>query len=46
MHKDRMVQKIDLLTIKGLVTAITEAGFNTFLLNNRDVFLDMLINSE
>ena len=45
MHKVRMVQKITLLPIEDRVRSIQEAGFNTFLLKNRDVFLDMLTDS-
>lgn len=45
MHKARIVQKITLLPIKERLKAIQEAGNNTFLLRNRDVFLDMLTDS-
>jgi len=45
MHKVRMVQKINLLPVEERQKAIEEAGFNTFLLKNRDVFLDMLTDS-
>jgi tryptophanase len=45
MHKARMVQRIHLLPAAGRLKAITEAGNNTFLLQNRDVFLDMLTDS-
>ena len=45
MHKVRMVQKINLLPVEDRVTAMQGAGFNTFLLKNRDVFLDMLTDS-
>jgi len=45
MHKVRMVQKVNLLPIDERAKAITEAGNNTFLLKNRDVFLDMLTDS-
>jgi len=45
MHKVRMVQKVNLLPIDERVKAINEAGCNTFLLKNRDVFLDMLTDS-
>lgn len=45
MHKARIVQKINLLPIDKRLEAITKAGNNTFLLNNRDVFLDMLTDS-
>lgn len=45
MHKVRIVSKINLLPIKARAKAIAEAGNNTFLLKNRDVFLDMLTDS-
>ncbi|MDL2306656.1 tryptophanase [Desulfovibrio sp. OttesenSCG-928-C06] len=45
MHKVRMVQRIQLLPVQERLAAIREAGSNTFLLRNRDVFLDMLTDS-
>ena len=45
MHKVRIVQKLNLVPIESRLEAITEAGNNTFLLKNRDVFLDMLTDS-
>lgn len=45
MHKVRMVQKLNLLPVEQRQAAMEEAGFNTFLLKNRDVFLDMLTDS-
>ena len=45
MHRARMVQKINLLPVDDRLSKIREAGFNTFLLKNRDVFLDMLTDS-
>lgn len=45
MHKVRVVQKLNLLPIDERLQAIQEAGNNTFLLRNRDVFLDMLTDS-
>ena len=45
MHKARMVQRINLLPVEERLKSIEEAGFNTFLLKNRDVFLDMLSDS-
>ena len=45
MHKVRMVQKLTLLDAPGRLKAMEEAGNNTFLLQNRDVFLDMLSDS-
>ena len=45
LHKVRIVQKINLLPIEKRLEAITNAGNNTFLLKNADVFLDMLTDS-
>lgn len=45
MHKVRIVQKLNLLSVEERKKAMTEAGFNTFLLKNRDVFMDMLTDS-
>lgn len=45
MHKVRVVQKLNLLPVEERKRAMEEAGFNTFLLQNRDVFLDMLTDS-
>ena len=45
MHKVRMVQKVNLLPVEERLKCIQEAGFNTFLLKTRDVFLDMLTDS-
>ncbi|MBL9134605.1 MAG: tryptophanase [Verrucomicrobiales bacterium] len=45
MHKVRIVQKLDLVPIERRLQAITEAGNNTFLLKNRDIYLDMLTDS-
>jgi len=45
MHKVRMVQQVNLLPVEDRLRSIKEAGFNTFLLKNRDVFLDMLTDS-
>ena len=45
MHKVRMVQRLNLLPVEERVKASQEAGNNTFLLKNRDVFLDMLTDS-
>lgn len=45
MHKVRMVQSVNLLPVESRLQCIQEAGFNTFLLKNRDVFLDMLTDS-
>jgi len=45
MHKVRMVQRLNLLPVEERLKASQEAGNNTFLLRNRDVFLDMLSDS-
>ena len=45
MHKTRIVQKLNLVPIERRFAAITEAGNNTFLLKNTDIFLDMLTDS-
>ncbi len=45
MHKIRIVQSTQLPPIKRRAAAIKEAGYNTFLLRTRDVFLDMLTDS-
>ncbi|HET6557501.1 MAG TPA: tryptophanase [Prolixibacteraceae bacterium] len=45
MHKVRVVQKLHLLPVEQRREAIYGAGFNTFLLTNKDVFLDMLTDS-
>lgn len=44
-HKVRMVQKLHLVPIERRLDAIKEAGFNTFRLNTKDVYLDMLTDS-
>jgi tryptophanase len=45
LHKVRIVQKLFLKPVDERKTAIEEAGFNTFLLSTKDVFLDMLTDS-
>ncbi len=45
MHKVRVVQKLNLLPVEERKEAIFGAGFNTFLLMNKDVYLDMLTDS-
>ncbi len=45
MHKVRTVQRLDLVPIERRLEAITEAGNNTFLLYNKDIYLDMLTDS-
>lgn len=45
MHRARIVQRTNLLPIDERLNRIKEAGNNTFLLKNKDVFLDMLTDS-
>jgi tyrosine phenol-lyase len=45
MHKVRIVQKVRLVPVRERLRAIEEAGYNTFLLRTRDIFLDMLTDS-
>jgi tyrosine phenol-lyase len=45
MHKVRIVQKITLQPASRRLEAMQEAGYNTFLLRTRDIFLDMLTDS-
>ena len=45
MHKVRIVQKVRLAPAHDRLRAIEEAGYNTFLLRSRDIFLDMLTDS-
>jgi tryptophanase len=45
MHKVRIVQKTQLPPASRRLAAIEAAGYNTFLLRSRDIFLDMLTDS-
>ena len=45
LHKVRVVQKLNLVPIERRLEAMKEAGFNTFRLSTRDVYLDMLTDS-
>src|SRR5450759_4234203 len=45
MHKVRIVQKVTLPPMAYRLNAIAEAGYNTFLLPTRHIFLDMLTDS-
>lgn len=45
MHKVRIVQKLNLVPVERRLEAINEAGNNTFLLKNSDIFMDMLTDS-
>ena len=45
MHKVRVVQKLALLPVEERLKCIQQAGNNTFLLQNRDIYLDMITDS-
>ena len=45
MYRVRVIQKLNLLPIDERLQIIGQAGNNTFLLKNADVFLDMLTDS-
>jgi len=45
MHKVRIVQKVRLAPARERLKAMEEAGYNTFLLRTRSIFLDMLTDS-
>ena len=45
LHKVRVVQKLNLVPVERRLDAMKEAGFNTFRLSTKDVFLDMLTDS-
>ena len=45
MHKVRIVQKVRLAPVRERLRAMEEAGYNTFLLRSRVIFLDMLTDS-
>ena len=45
MHKVKIVQKLALLPAKERLEKMREAGFNTFMLHNGDIFMDMLTDS-
>ena len=45
MHKVKIVQKLNLLPARERLAAMEKAGFNTFLLHNGDIFMDMLTDS-
>ncbi len=45
LHKVRIVQKLFLKPIEERKEAIDKAGYNTFLLSTKDIFLDMLTDS-
>lgn len=45
LHKVRIVQKLHLKPIDERFEAMQKGGYNTFLLNTKDIFLDMLTDS-
>ena len=45
MHKVKIVQKLNLLPSEERLKRMENAGFNTFLLHNGDIFMDMLTDS-
>lgn len=45
MHKVRIVQSLNLVPVDRRLEAIAEAGYNSFLLGTKDIFLDMLTDS-
>lgn len=45
MHKVRIIQKLSLLPVEERLKKIQEAGCNTFLLENKDIYMDMLTDS-
>ncbi len=45
MHKVRIVQKLYLRDVDERLRLINEAGNNTFLLQNKDIYMDMLTDS-
>ena len=45
MHKVRVVQKLFLLPVEERLKKIKDAGNNTFLLQNKDIYMDMITDS-
>src|SRR5512133_2826096 len=45
MHKVRIVQSVNLVPVDRRLQAISDAGYNSFLLGTKDIFLDMLTDS-
>lgn len=45
MHKVRVIQKLTLPPVEERAKFMEEAGYNTFLLKNKDVYMDMLTDS-
>ena len=46
MHKVRIVQKVNLVPVRRRLEAIKEAGYNTFLLRTKDIFLGFMTDSS
>ncbi len=45
MHRVKIVQKLTMLSAEERLQKMRDAGFNTFLLHNGDIFMDMLTDS-
>ncbi len=45
MHRVKIVQKLTLLPARERLSRMYDAGFNTFMLHNGDIFMDMLTDS-
>ena len=45
MHRVKIVQKLNMLSADERLQKMKDAGFNTFLLHNGDIFMDMLTDS-
>ncbi|HOF20997.1 MAG TPA: tryptophanase [Bacteroidales bacterium] len=45
MHKVRIVQSLNLVPVEQRLKAVKAAGYNSFLLSTKDIFLDMLTDS-
>ena len=45
MHKTKILQKLRFPSLQERLEAIESAGYNTFLLKNSQIFLDMLTDS-
>ena len=45
MHKICIVQKTEIIPVEERVKAIRKAGFNTYRMESKDIYLDMLTDS-
>ncbi len=45
LHKVRIVQRLNLKPVEERLEAVKAAGYNSFLMSTRDIFLDMLTDS-